>query len=203
MKKLSTVVVCCMGFLMFAGCQGQAGRGGIAAEANDAGPFPDSLAGRWESTTGVWELVFEPNGTISSIVYGFGGYTIKAGQTTNDKTKGGGKAIFQPGPWSTRYSPRTRELTVWIAMDNIYFEMGENLLEGTRTDMFTGKVSEDGKVWQADWFSYPDLTAHASQVKRLTVTEEQSFAGTLEFRKVKTEPNVPADSNKADSNLPH
>jgi hypothetical protein len=190
MKKIWFLLVCVSAAaLTLTGC------GGFGNNVEKEGQFPDFLVGKWKSNNGVWELVFEPNGTISSVVYGLGGYTIKAGQTTTGETLGGGKAIFQPGPWSARYFPRTRELTVWIAMDNIHFEMGTNLLEGTRTDMFTGKVSEDGKIWQVNWFSYPDLMAHASQVKRLTVTEEQSFADTMEFRKVEVEPNAPTDSN--------
>lgn len=83
-------------------------------------------------------------------------------------------------------------------MDDVHFEMGSGLLEGTRTDMFSGKVSWDGKTWKADWFSYPDYIAHGSEVRRMAATEEQSFSGTMEFRKVEVEPNAPADSN-----LPH
>jgi len=189
MKKLSTVVICCLSFLTFAGCEGQSSPKPVAADAAGGGQFPAYLVGTWKATSYLWEFTFEPNGTISSIVYNLGGVDITAGQTRTAETvseEGGGSAIFQPGPWKVQYSPETRELTVWIVMDHIHFEMGKGLLEGTRTDMFTGKVSEDGKTWQADWFSYPDFIAHTSSEDRpmVATTEEQSFLETTEFRKV-------------------
>jgi hypothetical protein len=62
--------------------------------------------------------------------------------------------------------------------------MGKDLLEGKSKDLFIGKVSQDGKSWQADWFGFPDYMAYTSQTKRLTVTPEESFCGTLTFKKL-------------------
>jgi hypothetical protein len=196
MRRL-ILLVCAL--MVFAGCESQSGQKPVAADANGGGKFPAYLVGTWKTPSYDWEFTFEPNGTISSIVHNLGGVRITAGQTTTAETLGGRKAVFQPGPWDVQYSGETRELTVWIVMDHIHFEMGPGLLEGTRADTFSGKVSDDGSVWQADWFSLPDLVAHTSFGEvPMKAPDEQSFVETLEFRKV--EKGVGATPSQGDAN---
>ncbi len=183
MKKLLVLLGCAV--LLFSGCQ-EFSRNKNAVEViiEGGGEFPQFLAGTWKADDYAWQFVFEPNGTISSAVIGMGEVEIIPGRTATFPTISGGKAVFKPGLWTVHYDPQLRELTVEIVMDYIHFEMGPNLLEGKAKDLFIGKVSQDGKIWQADWFGFPDYMAYTSQTKRLTVTPEESFAGTLTFKKL-------------------
>ena len=177
---------CVIVLFALTGCQGLGRENKRAVEViiEDGGQFPQSLSGRWKADDYLWQFVFEPDGTISSMVFNMGEVEIIPGRTTTVPTRGGGEAIFKPGLWTVQYAPEFRDLTVEIVMDYIHFEMGPNLLEGKAKDVFIGEVSQDGKTWRADWFGFPDYMAYTSQTKRLTVTPEESFIGTLTFEKL-------------------
>jgi len=206
MKQLVMLAGCAVVLSGLAGCQKPAQttppiapappRGGVEVIIEGGGEFPQFLVGRWKADDYRWEFVFEPNGTISSMVLNMGGVEIIPGQTRTVPTRGGGEAIFEPGLWTVQYSPQNRELTVEIIMDHIHFEMGPQLLEGTRTDMFAGEVSEDGKIWRGDWFNFPDYIAHTSTgPKRLTISqEEESYIGIIIFRKIEEEDQLPGSA---------
>jgi hypothetical protein len=190
MNKILVMVGCAV--LLFGGCQ-DFGRNKNAVEViiEDGSQFPQFLAGKWKADDYTWQFVFEPNGVISSAVTGMD-VEIVAGRTATIPTKGGGKAVFKPGRWTVHYDPQIRELTVEIVFDYVHFEMGPELLEGKSTDVFMGKVSQDGNFWRADWFGFPDYMAYGSQTKRLTVTPEESFLGTITFEKLQEQKQLPA-----------
>ncbi|MCK4784411.1 MAG: hypothetical protein KAV87_11715 [Desulfobacteraceae bacterium] len=51
-------------------------------------------------------------------------------------------------------------------------------------DMLVGEVSDDGKIWRAEWFNFPDYVAYTPEPKRLTNVEaSDSFVKTLIFEK--------------------
>jgi hypothetical protein len=185
MKQLSVLFGCVIVLFALTGCQEFCrNKSGVEVIIEGGGQFPQFLVGKWKADDYGWQFVFEPNGTIVSAVIGMGEAEIIPGQTATFPTISGGKAVFKPGLWTVQYDPQFRELTVEILMDYIHFEIGKDLLEGKSKDLFIGKVSQDGNFWRADWFSFPDYMAYASQTKRLTVTAEQSFAGTLTFKKL-------------------
>jgi hypothetical protein len=193
MKRLIVLFGCV--FLLFGGCQGLSrNKSGVEVIIEGGGEFPASMVGRWKGDDYHWEFVFERDGTISSMIFNMGAVEIIPGRTTTIPTKGGGKAIFKPGPCTVQYSPSSRELAVEIVMDYIHFEMGPDLLEGKRTDMLVGEVSEDGEVWRADWFSIPDYTAHATETKRLTIDPEESLIGTITFEKLEEQEQLPSST---------
>ena len=185
-KKVLVLVLLAYSLSVITGCQELSRDKKKAVEViiEGGGEFPQFLVGRWKTDKYRWQFVFEPDGTISSAVLNMGGIEIIPGQTTTLPTRGGGEAIFKPGLWMVQYDPQFRELTVEIVMDYIHFEMGPSLLEGKAKDVFIGEVSQDGKTWRADWFGFPDYMAYTSQTKRLTVTPEESFLGTLTFEKL-------------------
>lgn len=185
MKKLLVLLGCAV--LLFSGCQNYGrSKSGVEVIIEGGGQFPQFLVGKWKADDYGWQFVFEPNGTIVSAVISMGEVEIIPGRTATFPTISGGKAVFKPGLWTVQYDPQFRELMVEIVMDYIHFEMGKGLLEGKRRDLLIGKVSQDGKIWRADWFSFPDYMAYASQTKRLTTTPEESLAGaiTLTFKKL-------------------
>ena len=53
------------------------------------GRFPSFIAGTWRADRGGWEIVFEPDGKISSAVVSLGRVRIRPGQvTTTAEIKG-------------------------------------------------------------------------------------------------------------------
>ncbi len=187
MKRL---LVCCLYVVLLIGCQ-SAGRSksGVDVFIEGGGEFPQSLAGTWRSDKHYWQIVFEPDGSISSAVITLGGVRMKPGEITTVPMKRGGKGIYKPGQWLVHYIPTSRELTVKISLENFHAELGNDILEGKSTDIFIGKVSEDGKVWLVDWTSFPDYTAHTAKYPDFKMYEDPNYVvpKALVFEKVVTE----------------
>jgi len=131
----------------------------VVVSTEDGSAFPASLAGRWKADRHGWEFAIEPDGRITSAVISLGRVTVLPGQTATIPTKTGEPALFTPGPWATHYDPALRMLTVKITMDRVRVPMGDNILEGSSTDIFTGVVSPAMDAWQAEWTTFTDYTA--------------------------------------------
>ena len=172
----------------FTGCQNAPLKKGVDVIIEGGGEFPASLVGRWKSLSGPgnrWEIVFEPDGTISAAKVAMALPDMKPGQTNIIPLKDGQQGIFKSGLWTVQYSPLTRELTVEIRFDLISLPMGGGLLEGKRTDIFFGKISDTGEIWYADLYSYPDLIAYTDEAARpIKAEEDDAFMGTIPFEKV-------------------
>lgn len=190
MKRLLLLLFCGLSIFLLGGCQA-AGRGksGVDVLIEGGGEFPQSLVGTWRADKNYWEIVFGPNGTISSAVTAPGGIRMKPGQTTVVPMKLGGKGVYEPGQWMVHYIPANRELTVKISLENFRAELGEDILEGKSTDVLSGKVSEDGKVWLVDWTSFPDYVARTKKYPEFRMTEDPNYGITdsVTFRKVQIE----------------
>ena len=100
---------------------------------------------------------------MSSIVHNFGLIEMKPGRVIKVPMRKGGKGIFEPGPWTVVYTPASRELMVKIVLKRVYAEFGGGFIEGSVVDVINGQISKDGKVWIADWDSFPDITAHTAK----------------------------------------
>ena len=184
MKQLLVLFGCCVILSGLAGCQ-NANRG-VEVIIEGGGEFPEFLVGRWKADKHGWEFVFEPDGAISSAVISLGRVRIRPGEITTVPMKMGGKGVFEPGEWMVYYAPAGRELTVKISLKNFYMELGEDVLEGKSTDIFAGPISQDGKVWLADWTSFPDYTAHTAKYPNFKMSGDpnQGVTDSLIFEKV-------------------
>jgi len=169
------------------GCQ--TAHRGIEVIIEGDGEFPEFLAGVWKADKDGWEFVFEPDGTISSAVISLGRVRMKPGEVTTVPMKMGGKGVYEPGEWMVYYAPVGRELMVKISLKDFYVELGENVLEGKSTDIFNGPISQDGKLWQANWTSFPDYVAHTAEYPDFPITEDpnRGVSKTLIFEKVTPE----------------
>jgi hypothetical protein len=149
------------------------------------GQFPEHLAGVWKADGGGWEIVLEPDGTISSATVNLG-VRMRPGQVTTVPMKMGGKGVFEAGPWAVRYSPERRELTVEIAIANFRAELGKNVIKGRRLDLFIGTISPDGRSWWANRFSFPEYVADTKKHRnyKLTVDPNDAPHEELLFQKV-------------------
>jgi len=170
-----------------AGCQNT--NRGVEVIIEGDGEFPEFLVGEWKADKDGWEFVFEPDGTISSAVISLGRVRLKPGEVTTVPMKMGGKGVFEPGEWMVHYAPAGRELTVKISLKNFYVELGKGVVEGKSTDIFAGPISQDGKVWQADWTGFPDYTAHTAEYPNFNLSEgtDAGISKTLVFEKVTEE----------------
>ena len=169
MKQLMVLVGCIVFLLGFAGCQKSAKTtppvDGVEVVVEDGSEFPEFLAGTWEADKGGWEITFEPDGRLSSAVITMGRVKVEPGKKTVIPMKKGGTGVYEPGEWLAQYSPANRELVVKIVIERYRLEMGDDVLSGNLKDIFAGKVSEDGRYWLAEWFSYPEYIVNTDVFK--------------------------------------
>ncbi len=169
--------------LTFAGCNSVGKR--VEVVIDGGGQFPSSLAGTWTSDKEGWELVFEPNGTISSAVVTFGRVRVVPAKITKEPMILGGEGIYHPGEWVVAYSPESRMLTVTIVLDRIHVRLGKSQLEGSSKDVFVGQVSEDGSEWIAEWTTFTHYTAHTAENPNADLSSDPLYGitTTLTFTK--------------------
>ncbi len=157
MKRLVALVGCVVLFAL-TGCQerGHDEEKAVEVIIEGGGEFPQSLVGRWKNEKRGWEIVFEPNGAIPSVIIPLALVEVRPGQITTVHGRKGEPGIFEGGGFEVYFDPQSRELSVYIKMERIYMDMGR-ILEGPVDYFIVGNVSEDGKTWGADVFTSIDL----------------------------------------------
>jgi len=195
MRRLLILLVCGLFALaQLSGCQGLGRdksrvdptppKSGVEVIIEGGGEFPEFLVGRWKANEHGWKFVFQPDGTISSAVHTLGKVKLRPGQKTIRRMKKGGEAIYEPGEWMVHYNPANRELTVAISLSNFYTELGDDVLEGKSDDLFVGKINEEGNIWETNWTSFYDYTAHTLEYPQVRMHPEHGESRTLVFEKV-------------------
>jgi hypothetical protein len=168
MRKIWFVLVCVSAAaLTLAGCEGGSGKEGVKkAEAQNKdvkaavgkdNQLPKFLAGTWNCYEQGLEIVIEPNGAVASVIMPFGRLKMRSEETVEvNKPDVNFYSVFQAGPFTAGYKPETRELTVDISLKHYRAEILDVnvMMEGEAWDTFSGKVSQDGTTWEADWFAY-------------------------------------------------
>jgi hypothetical protein len=168
MKNLSTIVVCCVGFLMLVGCEKASVQGKSKIEQRNR--FPEIMVGRWEggTTKSTWAFEFQPDGTILKMHHAMAGEV--------DLTQDGAYIVTDNPPISTEfylapcqaeYDPATNEVSIEVFMGYYKIQVYETVLEGNSTDIFKGPLSQDGKTWNAYWLDYFEI--EGKKLKRETV----------------------------------
>ena len=187
MERLLILFVCSLAVFIPIGCQNPTKlKSGVDVIVDGEGQFPASLAGTWKSNDGVWEIVFDAEGKISSAIISLGRVRIKPGQVTTVPMKLGGKGIFEPGQWTVQYLQEQRELIVEIKIDYFRTELGDDIVKGRTHDFFVGSVSEDGKLWWADRFTFPEYIADTEKYQnyKLPFDPNDNPRESLIFQKV-------------------
>ncbi len=186
MKQLVPLLLCGLSVFSHSGCHGSAeSLPAVEVVIDGDGQFPDFLVGTWKADSGGWEIVFEPNGTISSAVVSLG-VRMKPGEVTTVPMKLGRKGVFEAGPWAVQYSPERRELVVELTIASFRAELGDDVVKGRRLDIFVGSVSEDGSSWWANHFSFPEYVADTKKYRdhKLTVDPNDTAPEELLFQRV-------------------
>ena len=195
MKQSVALLLCGVSIFLLGGCHGSVATAPAMEVFIDGdGQFPEFLVGTWKADKGGWQIVFDPNGTISSAVVSLGRVRMKPGQVTTVPMKLGGKGVFEAGPWAVQYWPERRELVVEIAIASFRVELGDSVVKGRTLDVFTGTVSADGRSWWAKRFSFPEYVADTKKYRdhKLTVDPDENPPEELLFQKV-------PESKQADS----
>ncbi|MBL7187633.1 MAG: hypothetical protein ISS70_15025 [Phycisphaerae bacterium] len=190
MKQIVPLLICGLSVFSHSGCHGSAeSPPAVEVVVDGDGQFPDFLVGTWKADSGGWEIVFEPNGAISSAVVSLG-VRMKPGEVSVVANKGGGEGVFEPGPWTVQYSQERRELIVEIVVAHFRTELrsqlGVNVVQGQRRDFFVGTVSGDGQLWWANRFSFPESVVDTKNYRdhELTVDPNDNPPEGLLFQKI-------------------
>ena len=189
MKRLCIFMFGMVLFLSINGCQtdnAQSGLDGRNSAIEGGVDFPVFLAGTWKSDKNGWEIVLEKDGSISSVVHTIARVRLKPDEVTKVPMKEEGEGIFMPGEWAAYYQSKDRRLTVDITLDSFKNRKGTDIVEGSSMDTFVGSVSEDGKQWQAEWFSYPEYFVTTGEYDQYQLPEDpnENPKGVLIFSKV-------------------
>lgn len=190
MKQLAVLLLCALFAFMLSGCQPSAKKeAAVEVTIDGNGQFPDFLVGTWKADKGGWEIVFEPDGTISSAVVSLG-VRMKPGEVSVVANKGGGEGVFEPGLWTVQYSQERRELIVEIVVARFRTELrsqlGVNVVQGQRRDFFVGTVPQDGRLWWTNRFSFPESVVDTKKYSdhKLTFDPNDNPPEEILFQKV-------------------
>lgn len=169
------------------GCQ--RGSRGMEVTLDGKGGFPSELAGTWKTQDAKWEIAFLGDGSIREALIPLGGVRLRPGQTLRfDIPDWQGKAEYVPGVWKVFYAEELRELTVYLEIKHLYNDVGNHAIEGNNTDILSGTLSADMRVWTADLQTMGKIDALMFEgwtlVERRDFInfEEPMYRGTLIFQ---------------------
>jgi hypothetical protein len=150
MKQLLFLLGCAVLLSALAGCQSPA--------ANNGGEFPRFLAGTWKADNQGWQIVLEPDGTISSAVIPLSLVEVRPNRKTGVPGPKGEPSFFEAGDFDVYYNQQGRELAVNIKIKQFCLYLVDGgIVKGSWEYLITGNTLEDGKTWTGDVFSSPDI----------------------------------------------
>lgn len=147
--------------------------------------FPAELAGTWQAVDSPWKIVLARNGTVSSALVPLGEVEIRPNKTTKVEMADGSYSTYEAGDSIVEYIPDNRELFITVEIKKVHVIFKDNVFDGNSIDRFVGQVSEDGKVWTADWIRVCDYGP------RFPMDANDTYAGQLIFEKAKEQIAAP------------
>ena len=179
MKRLLVLCVCVLSISYLSGCH--KGNSTVKPVPKEKSSFPPFLAGTWITSspeTPGWQIVLTPEGTVSSAITSYMGTEIRPNQTTKVELQYGGFSTFTAGDCPVGYDPVTRELSVVIYIEKFHTKFEDIVEDGYMKNIFSGKVSDDGKSWVPDWIELFDYGPGLQQ------DPNDAYNGVLPFAKV-------------------
>lgn len=179
MKKIFPVLLVSLSLIMI-GCQDNTIQPKHQVTTDKKG-FPEFLAGTWKGDKLGWELVIEPDGSISSAVVAFGQTRMEPNKEKDVQARGGGHGSYEAGDFSIEYDTESREITVSLELKDIYMYMVKAELKGSIEYLISGTVSEDQKTIDAVVLTTMKL-AYLTPVEGTTPGEKPKFEQTGLFQ---------------------
>jgi hypothetical protein len=147
MKRWAVLVGYVVFLLALAGCR-NADRGGRVIVEGD-GEFPQFLVGTWKANGSSWELVFDADGRLASVVIPLGTVRLQPSQKVEVRGRKGEPGLYQAGDFEAYYDPQTRAISAVIEVKRIYAEIGGGVLDGSCEYFIAGNVAKDNNTWDA------------------------------------------------------
>jgi len=95
------------------------------------------------------------------------------------------------GPCEARYIPETGVIKVKIIVDYFIMKLPTGELEGRMEDYIEGPVSEDGKIWKANWLSFGWVKdAAPPDVEQVKANPEELVFTKIDLTQIKQEDDV-------------
>ena len=120
--------------------------------------IPATMVGVWQAEPAagaIWAFKIEPDGSIPKLIHPVAGeIVVKEGGYDTEGMDPGTYAAFVMGPCESSYDAVSKIITVHIVLDTFTMKFPQGDLTGKSDDYFKGKVSNDGKTWEADWLNY-------------------------------------------------
>jgi len=184
MKQILTLL-CVLLALSLIGCQQSEQQADTSVAENVE--FPRFIVGTWKAQgENSWELTFDPDGNVSSVVINMGKVMLEPGKTTYIPMKEGGESSYEPGGFVASYDKSQKELTVRISVKHSYIELVGGIVEGSSEDVFSGAFTEDGKTWNVTWTSFPKYIARTEDKAEINLSKnvtEEGVTTSLVFEK--------------------
>jgi hypothetical protein len=153
--SITALTIC----IFFIGCQESSKK--IKSKNNQKNKIPASMVGIWEANVpggAKWAFKIDPDGSIPKLNHIVAGEVItKEGGYEVEGPDPGTYAAFVIGPAQASFEDSNDIFTVHILLDAFTMKLPQGELSGRSDDYFQGMVSKNGKIWDANWFSYSYL----------------------------------------------
>jgi hypothetical protein len=168
---------------------------------------PKTMVGVWEAkavdneiSTAKWAFKIESDGSIRKLNHIVAGrIDMRTGGYEVEGPDPGTFAAFTMGPCETSYSDSNGIFVVRIVLDGFTMKLPQGELSGQSDDYFKGKVSKDGKVWQADWYSYSSLDGGSlPDVNEINANPVPLTFHKLDLKKLAENPGEPNEPDHSD-----
>jgi hypothetical protein len=180
--------------------------------------FPPEVAGIWLAYDSPWVIELSKDGKVIMAQIPMGDVEIAPNEITEANMIDGQISTYEAGDCPVEFNPLTRELTVTIVLKAFHIKYFDDRIDGNSIDIFVGRVSEDGRNWYADWYTffdygprfprnredindmnmvYMDNVLFEKVIRRQQAAEDANTAkGGLQDRdEMILQPRIPADSN--------
>lgn len=170
MKRFLAVFLCFFVLSCISGCHKKSESVKSVTKVSANKSLPPEVAGTWQAIEGSdspWRFVITPDGQISEATVMW--YEVVRPNQTTEFSMPDCPSYLTGGDFAVEYQPAGRELSVSIELKDIHICLQGGVIDGNSLDTFVGKVSEDGKLWQADWLTLydygPDLPQGPNDVQ--------------------------------------
>ncbi len=158
MKKLLLLLICAIFLSYISGCKNKnlpVKPAEPSVKPSEKPCLPPEVAGVWQAVNLPWKIVLTPDGQIPEATVLWGD-VVRPNQKTEFQMPDC-LSYLVGGDFAVEYRPVDRELSVSIELKDIHICLPiAAVVDGNSLDTFVGKVSEDGKVWEAGWITVTD-----------------------------------------------